>query len=152
MILSDDELKGALDSGELGISPAPEEFEPSSVDLHLDKLILKHSDEPVEGMNLDPTLLDISDHLTRYTEAASISEHGYLLGPGMFLIGRTFERVSLSNGIAGRVEGKSSLARLGMGVHITAPKIDPGFDNQITLEIFNLGPFTIKLSDQMKVC
>ena len=62
------------------------------------------------------------------------------------------EYVTLSTGLGARVEGKSRLARLGVGVHVTAPKIDPGFSNHITLEIFNLGPWTIMLQNEMDIC
>ena len=62
------------------------------------------------------------------------------------------ETVGLPFHLAGRVEGRSRLARLGVGVHITAPKIDPGFHNRITLEIYNLGPWTIELTGGMRIC
>jgi dCTP deaminase len=67
----------------------------------------------------------------------------------MFVIGQTPEQVTLTTALAGRVEGRSRLARLGIGVHITAPKIDPGFSNNITLEMFNIGPSTIRLQAGM---
>ena len=60
--------------------------------------------------------------------------------------------VGLPLDLAGRVEGRSRLARLGLGVHVTAPKIDPGFRNRITLEMFNLGPWTIGLTANMRIC
>ena len=74
------------------------------------------------------------------------------LKPHQFMIGMTAETVGLPLNLAGRVEGRSRLARLGVGVHITAPKIDPGFRNRITLEIFNLGLWTIELTAGMRIC
>ena len=72
--------------------------------------------------------------------------------PQQFVIGATLEHISLSTKLGARVEGKSRLARVGVGVHVTAPKIDPCFDNHITLEIFNLGPWTVMLQNEMDIC
>ncbi len=89
--------------------------------------------------------------LRGYSEERDISD-GWEFRPGRFAIGQTLETIRLPWHLSGRVEGRSRLARLGIGVHITAPKIDPGFDNRITLEIFNLGPWRIRLKAGMTIC
>ncbi len=74
------------------------------------------------------------------------------LEPQQFVLGSTNEKIMMSTDLAGRVEGKSSLGRLGIGVHITAGFIDPGFEGIITLEIFNFSPFIVVLHKDMKIC
>jgi dCTP deaminase len=71
---------------------------------------------------------------------------------GAFVLATTFERIRLPNHLAARVEGKSSLARLGISVHFTAPKIDPGWQGPITLELYNLGAFVVELKPKMEIC
>jgi dCTP deaminase len=72
-------------------------------------------------------------------------------GKGSLVLGKTLERVTLPNHLSGRIEGKSSLARLGLAVHITAPTIQAGFDGPLYLEMFNAGPFTLKLQPKMEI-
>ena len=128
-------------------------IQPASIDLTLHHIVRVHRDEPVRGITLDPEELDVADHIRRYTDEVDISAtRGWELKPGRFVIGMTYETIGLPLSLAGRVEGRSRLARLGVGVHITAPKIDPGFSNQITLEMFNLGPWTIRLTSGMRIC
>ena len=158
MVLSDGEIWEALATGEVEIDPFSEgvarnAIQPSSIDLRLHGLLRRQSSAPVRGIEIYPPDLDVTDFINRFTDPEDITTGGeFLLRPGNFVIGKTLERVRLPLGIAGRVEGKSSLARLGVAVHITAPKIDPEFNNNITLEIFNLGPFTVKLKQGMNVC
>jgi dCTP deaminase len=105
------------------------------------------------GITLDPMVLDVNSYINNHTDEVNIaSTNGYDLKPGSFILGKTVETVGLSNRLSGRVEGRSRLARLGIGVHITAPKIDPGFHNQITLEIFHLGNTDVKISHGMAIC
>lgn len=157
MILSDGEIWEALRGGDLGIEPepSPDFVKPSSVDLRLDRKLWVHRREPIRGVILDVSEddFDVMDHVTRYTEPIDLVNDGpYELAPQAFVIGQTLERVSLPKDIAARVEGRSSLARLGLGVHITAPKIDPGFRGQITLEFFNFGPHTLRLTYEARIC
>lgn len=155
MLLSDGELREAIDSSELAIEPAPGDgyIQPASIDLRLDALIRIQSERPVAGLTLDPEELDITRHIEAYTEPKNLMQEGpWRLAPGRFVIGYTMERVGLPFHLGGRVEGRSRLARLGVGVHVTAPKIDPGFNNNITLEIFNLGPWTVELRAGMRIC
>lgn len=154
MLLSDGEILLALENGELVINPLPpiDNFQPASIDLTLDSAI-RLQKSGTAGMTLDPTQLDINSYINNHTDIVDIdSTNGYDLKPGSFVLGRTVETVALSKRLSGRVEGRSSLARLGVGVHITAPKIDPGFHNRITLEIFHLGNTTVKISPGMAIC
>ena len=154
MLLSNGEIREALASGDLeivGYNPDSGSIQPASIDLHLDTTLQLQSATPISGVTIDTETLDITDHITRYSERADIS-NGWRLGSGRFVIGQTLEIVKLPLHLSGRVEGRSRLARLGVGVHITAPKIDPGFHNHITLEIFNLGPWTIELKGGMTIC
>ena len=157
MVLSDGEIWDALQDDSLVIDPAPDPqsdlVQPASIDFHLNNGLLVQRDEPVQGILIDPTTVDVMDHLTSYSKKYDLVTDGpYTMKPGAFLIGTTRERVRLSNRYAARVEGRSKLARLGLGVHVTAPKIDPGFDGNITLEMTNIGPFDLKLTDGMKIC
>ncbi|MEE9285573.1 MAG: dCTP deaminase [Dehalococcoidia bacterium] len=156
MILSDGEIWDALESGELEIDPLPQDgsaIQPSSIDLLLDPVLRVQREDAVKGIVVDPTELDVVDYINRFTDPVDLSDgRPYEMRPGAFVIGQTKERIRLPLNIAARVEGKSSLARLGVSVHFTAPKIDPGYDNRITLELYNFGPFTIRLSSNMKIC
>ena len=154
MLLSGKEIHEAVANGELSIEPfSANRIQPACIDLRLDSKIQIQSSTPIKGMSLDPETLDVQDHLERYTKAKDISGNQiYKFSPGNFVIGRTEEIVRLPLNLAGRVEGRSRLARLGIGVHITAPKIDPGFNNQITLEMYNFGPWTIDLKGGMTIC
>ena len=154
MLLSDGEIQLALETGDLFIDPSPPggSMQPASIDLKLDAVI-RVQKPGTAGITLDPTALDVNSYINNHTDEVEIASlNGYTLNPGAFIIGKTLETVGLSNRLSGRVEGRSRLARLGVGVHITAPKIDPGFHNQITLEIFHLGNTAVKISSGMAIC
>ena len=157
MLLSDLEIRMAMQSGDLLIDPPPpdgsEQFQAASVDLRLDATIWTPKDNP-SGSSV-PVLddFDFDRYLDEHTTKLDIQAiGGFRLMPGNFIIGRTVETVGLSNLLSGRVEGRSRLARLGIGVHVTAPKIDPGFNNQITLEIFHLGKVGLFIPHQAVIC
>ena len=156
MLLSDQDIQQAIHDGELIIEPFSLDggmIQPASVDLCLGPVLRLQRGTPITGVVIDPNEVDVTDHLTRYTEPIDISGGRTMdFAPGMFFLGQTLERVTLATTLAGRVEGRSRLARLGIGVHITAPKIDPGFSNTITLEMFNIGPSTIRLQAGMVIC
>ncbi len=154
MLLSDGEIQEAVDSGELILEPRlGVRIQPSSIDLTLGNTLHVHSSQPVPGISIDPELLQVRQFISANTTEEDLSDgRVWKLEPGAFVIGETVERVGLPLHLAGRVEGRSRLARLGVGVHITAPKIDPGFHNNITLEIFNLGPWAIELRAGMRIC
>ena len=159
MLLSDGEIRLAIANEELVIDPPllpnDQRLQPASIDLTL------HSEiwQPRDSVNRDALTVDIvklkdfNGYIDETTDRIDLTERGgYDLSPGDFILGQTAEWVHLSRGLSGRVEGRSRLARLGIGVHITAPKIDPGFDNRITLEIFHLGKTRARLSAGMPIC
>ena len=155
--MSDNGIWKAIEDDELAIEP-PDDTEllvqPSSVDLRLDPVLQVTRPDLVDQAEIvDPTeMSDVAGKLAACTEQRRLlPDQPYVLTPGSFVLGMTAERVTLSNALAARVEGKSSLARFGVAVHLTAPKIDPGFSNKITLEIINLGPFRVYLSPLMKI-
>lgn len=154
MLLSGREIQEEITNGELVIEPFDDDsIQPACIDLKLYSNILIQSSDPIPGMILDPETLDVEDLLNRYSEEIDLTKvQSYDFNPNEFVIGRTEEIVGLPHSLAGRVEGRSRLARLGVGVHITAPKIDPGFHNRITLEMYNFGPWTIKLTAGMTIC
>ena len=155
MLLSDGEIMEAIANGGLSLQPPLERrnIQPASIDLCLGPVVRAQSETPIEGISLDPETLDVTRHLEAYTVPWNLDEKGpWKLDSGRFVLGQTLERVSLPLDMGGRVEGRSRLARLGVGVHVTAPKIDPGFSNTITLEIFNLGPWTVELKAGMRIC
>lgn len=157
MLLSDREIRMAMQNGDLVIDPTPSadsgQFQPASVDLRLDDTIWIVQDDPqvpnipmLEEFNFERYLAEFA------TEANIEAIGGFRLMPGNFVIGKTVETVGLSNLLSGRVEGRSRLARLGVGVHVTAPKIDPGFKNQITLEIFHVGKVPVFIPNRAVIC
>ena len=157
MVLSDNEIWEAQEQGVITIIP-PSGYEllvkPSSIDLRLSPKILVTREGLVDqGELVDPTKLsDVKSKLESCTEPRELHpDQPFVLGPGAFVLGTTAEKVGLSNEVAARVEGKSSLARFGVAVHLTAPKIDPGFNNFITLELINLGPFRVYLTPMMEI-
>lgn len=157
MVLSDNEIWETIETRELEIIPPTGLrllVQPSSVDLRLYSAILVTRPELVDQSEIvDPTkMFDVVSKLRSCTEERQLyPDQPFILEPGSLVIGMTAEKVTLSNALAARVEGKSSLARFGVAVHLTAPKIDPGFSNQITLEIINLGPFRVYLSPLMEI-
>ena len=156
MLLSGDEIRESLEAGHILIDPNPIDsdlVQGSSVDLRLGSELLVHRNIPVEGVLIDPTTVNVMDHLRRYCDSVDISRgNSFDIGRNAFVIGETMERVEIPLDLAARVDGKSSLARFGLTVHITASKIDPGYHGHITLEMYNLGPFSLKLTYGMSIC
>lgn len=161
MILAESELRKALDTGDLRLIPtiAPTQITPASIDLRLsDKFIL--IDTEIEA-NKEAGVDNVID-TARYSFASFAKRFGttktvttgesFVLTPHRLVLGYTKERVELTESLAGRVEGKSSLARLGLFVHITAPTIQPGFRNELQLELFNVGPAPLRLWPNMPIC
>ena len=155
MLLSKEEIRKAVDAGDIGIDPILDDdrIQPSSVDLRLGPALLVYPMEPVRGVTLDPRELRVMDYARRNCDRVDLTaDRSYAIPPNGFVLGATLERVAIPLTLAARVEGKSTLARLGLMVHITAPKIDPGFRGSITLEMFNLGRFALTLSYGMDIC
>ena len=125
MLLSDGEIKEAIASGELAFDPPldVEDIQPASIDLRLDSTIRVQSEGPVLGVILDPETLDVTRHIEAYTELKDLSRYGpWRLEPGRFIIGYTVERVGLPFHLGARVEGRSRLARLGVGSTSPLPR------------------------------
>ena len=158
MLMSDGEIRLAIANGELIIDPpiqiGDQRPQPASIDLTLGSEIWRPKDSANEDADpIDPVRFNFAEYLKESTDQIDIEAQGGLeFRPGDFVIGKTAEHVTLNARLSGRVEGRSRLARLGIGVHITAPKIDPGFHNHITLEIFHLGKSKVRLSHGMAIC
>ncbi len=146
MLLSDRDIKAELESGRIGLTPSEAEMvQPSSVDVRLDRyfrLFDNHTYAVIDPAEEQP-------ELTRLIEVDPAE--GFILHPGEFVLGSTYEKVSLPDDIAARLEGKSSLGRLGLLTHSTAGFIDPGFEGHVTLELSNVATLPIRLWPGMKI-
>lgn len=146
MLLSDRDLRKSLEAGRLGVDPFdPAMVQPSSIDVRLDRFFRVFDN--TKYTHIDPTLQQ--DELTSLVEKDG--DDAFVLHPGEFVLGSTYELVSLADDLAGRLEGKSSLGRLGLLTHSTAGFIDPGFSGHITLELSNVANLPITLWPGMKI-
>ena len=146
MLLSDRDIRSELDSGRIGLDPLDLDMvQPSSVDVRLDRFFRLFDNHKYQ--HIDPAM-DQPD-LTRLVEVDSTE--AFVLHPGEFVLGATFEVVSLPDDVAARLEGKSSLGRLGLLTHSTAGFIDPGFSGHVTLELSNVATLPISLWPGMKI-
>lgn len=146
MLLSDRDLKAAIVAGRLGLSPYDEAMvQPSSIDVRLDRWFRVFANH--RYTHIDPAVAQ--DDLTELLEPDG--DEPFILHPGEFVLGSTLEVISLSNDLAARLEGKSSLGRLGLLTHSTAGFIDPGFSGHVTLELSNVANLPIKLYPGMKI-
>lgn len=146
MLLSDGDLRKEFESGRLGLDPFDEVMiQPSSVDIRLDRFFRVFNN--TRYTHIDPR--QQQDDLTSMVETPD--DEPFVLHPGEFVLGSTFEAVNLPDDLAGRLEGKSSLGRLGLLTHSTAGFIDPGFEGHITLELSNVANLPITLWPGMKI-
>ena len=146
MLLSDRDLKAALASGRMALSPYDEAMvQPSSIDVRLDRYFRVFANH--RYTHIDPALQQ--DDLTEVVEVPD--DEAFLLHPGEFVLGSTLEVITLGDDLASRLEGKSSLGRLGLLTHSTAGFIDPGFSGHVTLELSNVANLPIKLYPGMKI-
>jgi len=146
VLLSDRDIRAELNSGRLGIDPFEEDLvQPSSVDVRLDNLFRVFNN--TRYTHIDPSVRQ--DDLTTLVEPKE--GEPFVLHPGEFVLGSTLERCTLPDNLAGRLEGKSSLGRLGLLTHSTAGFIDPGFTGHITLELSNVANLPITLWPGMKI-
>jgi len=146
MLLSDRDIKAELASGRIALAPYdPAMIQPSSIDVRLDRFFRLFDNHKYPY--IDPA--EDQPELTRLVEV----EQGqpFILHPGEFALGSTFERVTLPDDVAARLEGKSSLGRLGLLTHSTAGFVDPGFTGHVTLELSNVATLPIKLWPGMKI-
>ncbi|MEY4444862.1 MAG: hypothetical protein RL301_941 [Actinomycetota bacterium] len=146
MLLSDRDIRSEIEAGRVGVEPYEAKMiQPSSIDVRLDKFFRVFENHKYEV--IDPSLEQ--PELTREIEVKG-NEH-FILHPGEFVLASTYEVVTLPEDIAGRLEGKSSLGRLGLLTHSTAGFIDPGFSGHITLELSNVANLPVKLFPGMKI-
>ncbi|HKF32112.1 MAG TPA: dCTP deaminase [Jatrophihabitantaceae bacterium] len=146
MLLSDRDIIAAVESGRLVVDPWDAELlQPSSVDVRLDRYFRVFNN--TQYTHIDPGLQQ--DELTSLIEPKG--DDPFVLHPGEFVLGSTLEVVTLPDDLAGRLEGKSSLGRLGLLTHSTAGFIDPGFTGHLTLELSNVANLPIMLWPGMKI-
>lgn len=157
MILSDREIWMEISSGRLRFHPEiqPEQVVPSAVDLRLSDQFTTFV-EPVAGVETTVGLArieNVEDVTTRYGNTQNIPEGGsFLLGPRKLVLAYTLEYITMPNYLAARVEGRSSLARLGISIHQTAPTVHATFEGQLRLEISNNGLFHCLLKPRQRIC
>jgi dCTP deaminase len=146
VLLSDRDLRKEVEAGRLGVDPFDVEMvQPSSIDVRLDRYFRVFDN--TKYTHIDPSIQQ--DELTSLVEQDGGDP--FVLHPGEFVLGSTFEQVTLPDDLAGRLEGKSSLGRLGLLTHSTAGFIDPGFTGHITLELSNVANLPITLWPGMKI-
>ena len=146
MLLSDRDIKSEIDKKRVVLEPCDlNMIQPSSVDVRLDRLF--RTFENHKYAHIDPA--ENQPELTR--EVGVASDEAFILHPGEFVLGSTYEVITLPDDIAGRLEGKSSLGRLGLLTHSTAGFIDPGFSGHVTLELANVATLPILLYPGMKI-
>ena len=146
MVLSDRTIRRLLDEGRIGIDPyEPALMQPSSLDVRVDRYfrVFRNSRYPFIDVKVQ------QEDLTELVEVAD--DEAFILHPGEFVLGSTLERVTLPDDLVARLEGKSSLGRLGLLIHSTAGFIDPGWDGHVTLELSNVANLPITIYAGMKI-
>ena len=146
MVLSDRGIRAAVAAGRIALDPFDAALiQPASVDVRCDRRFRVFR-------NSRYGYIDVKQEQAELTELIEITDGGpFILHPGEFVLGATLERVTLGDDIVSRLEGKSSLGRLGLQVHSTAGFIDPGFDGHVTLELSNVANLPITLYPEMKI-
>ena len=151
MVLSDRDIKKALLQGRIAITPKPdfsEQLGSCSIDLRLGATfrIFEYS----KNAYIDPSKKDYSNEITK--EVKIKKGEKFIIQPGDFVLAVTLERVKIAPDLMGRLEGRSSLGRLGLVVHSTASIFDPGWDGKPVLELGNLGRMAVSLTVGMRIC
>lgn len=147
MVMTDGEIVEALDKGEIIITPLgsrAQQIQPCSVDLRLSREILMYSK--------NTSIVRLGYDLRSSMEQQEVGVNVFQLDPGKFALGVTMERIELPPNILGRVEGRSSIGRAGLFVHVTAGFIDPGFNGRVTLELYNGAPVPIEIPFGFRIC
>ena len=146
MVLSDRTINEEIQAGRIVVEPLGENaIQPASVDVHLDNtfLVFRNSRVPY---------IDVRQSAEDLTEKVEIEgDVPFMLHPGEFVLGSTLEHIEMPNDLVSRVEGKSSLGRLGLLIHSTAGYVDPGFKGHLTLELSNVSNLPITLYYGMKI-
>jgi dCTP deaminase len=147
VVLSDRTIRRLLGEGRIGIDPYDASLlQPSSVDVRVDRFFRVFH-------NARYPFIDVKEPQEELTEEVTIEEDSkpFILHPGEFVLGSTLERITLPNDLVARLEGKSSLGRLGLLIHSTAGFIDPGWDGHVTLELSNVANLPITIYYGMKI-
>ena len=146
MVLSDGAIRRLIDAGRIGIDPFDADLmQPSSLDVRADRYfrVFRNSRYPY---------IDVTRAQEDLTELVEVNDsEPFILHPGEFVLGSTLERVTLPDDLVARLEGKSSLGRLGLLIHSTAGFIDPGWDGHVTLELSNVANLPITIYYGMKI-
>jgi dCTP deaminase len=146
LILSDRDIRKAIESGDLVIDPFDEAMvQPSSIDLHVDSQfrVFNNSKYPY---------IDVREEMEDLTTLVEVKpDEPFILHPGEFVLGSTYEKVTLGGKLVARLEGKSSLGRLGLLIHSTAGFVDCGFAGYLTLELSNVANLPITIYPEMKI-
>jgi dCTP deaminase len=145
VVLSDRAIRRLIAEGRIGIEPfEPSLMQPSSLDVRVDRYfrVFRNSRYPY---------IDVKVEQEELTELVEAGDDAFILHPGEFVLGSTLERVTLPDDLVARLEGKSSLGRLGLLIHSTAGFIDPGWDGHVTLELSNVANLPITIYPGMKI-
>src|SRR4030043_1605568 len=147
MVLSDRTIREEIARGRIIIEPlTPNCIQPASVDLHLDKKLLVFKPQRY------PAYIDVKRNRDHLNEVVELEEdRAFFLNPGEFVLASTLESITLPDDIVGRLEGKSSLGRIGLLVHSTAGYVDPGWRGHLTLELTNVAKLPVTLYYGMKI-
>src|SRR5205085_6491494 len=147
VVLSDRTISRLLDEGRIEIDPYDESLlQPSSVDVRVDRYFRVFH-------NARYAFIDVKEPQDDLTELVEVADdQAFILHPGEFVLGSTLERIRLPDDLVARLEGKSSLGRLGLLIHSTAGFIDPGWDGHVTLELSNVANLPITIYQGMKIC
>lgn len=151
MVLSDRDIKMALQTGRIKVVPSPDlktQLGSCSIDLRLGNVfrVFEHSRYPY----IDPSKKDYSNEVTR--EVSLKNGELFVMQPSDFVLASTLEKITIADDLVGRLEGRSSLGRLGIVVHSTASIFDPGWDGNAVLELGNLGRMAVSLTPGMRIC
>jgi dCTP deaminase len=146
MLLSDRDIRAQVEAGRIALEPYDAGLvQPSSIDVRLDRYFRVFENHRYP--HIDP-----AEEQTELTRAVEVEgDEPFILHPGEFALGSIYEVVTLPDDVAARVEGKSSLGRLGLLTHATAGFVDPGFSGHVTLELANVATLPIKLYPGMKI-
>ncbi|MFM1973842.1 MAG: hypothetical protein RLZZ345_926, partial [Actinomycetota bacterium] len=144
--MSDRDIRASIEANQIGLEPLDMSLlQPSSFDVRIDRFFRLFDNHKYAF--IDPA--EPQEELTRFVEVAP--DEPFILHPGEFVLGSTYEFVKLPDNVAARLEGKSSLGRLGLVTHSTAGFVDPGFNGHVTLELSNMATLPIKLWPGMKI-
>ena len=145
MVLSDRTIRRLLAEGRIGVEPYDHELlQPSSIDVRVDRFFRVFH-------NARYPFIDVKQPMDDLTELVEVDSGPFILHPGEFVLGSTLERITLPDDLVARLEGKSSLGRLGLLIHSTAGFIDPGWDGHVTLELSNVANLPITIYYGMRI-